>query len=360
MLEGLPVTGKTTNSAFIRMQLERNGKKVKWFHEVARPHPTLFFDESCLTRDEYERLLLTCPHAASALHSIAMFRKNTVGLDLLEAEWNYLSVIGDAAFQALKQYDVWSFPHDGYIEAALDKWADFTEKALLEPDMVYILDSSIFQYQIFRFLLNGAPYEELERFIHRLIDIVKRLNPSLIYFFRDNPEDTINHLEKDRGREFLEYIWERDKEAPYYQDKPKGAKGHIQFLRDYAHAAKMLFEAIDCIKLAVEISKADWPRYESEMLNFIGIKRIPSENIFPPNGVFKNAQLNLEIVVDGLTIKDPTGKLRALTPKTDGEFYVECLPVVLHFEKQDSLIISGLQICERWTTAGMAYERCPL
>ena len=57
LLEGLPSTGKSTNSDFIRLQLERNGKKVKWIREVTRPHPTLFFSEACLSQNEYEDFL---------------------------------------------------------------------------------------------------------------------------------------------------------------------------------------------------------------------------------------------------------------------------------------------------------------
>jgi len=64
ILEGLPSTGKSTNSDFLRMQLERNDKKVKWIHEVAHPHPTSFFSEACLRRSEYEILLQSYPEAA--------------------------------------------------------------------------------------------------------------------------------------------------------------------------------------------------------------------------------------------------------------------------------------------------------
>lgn len=42
MLEGMPSTGKTTNSRFIQIQLERSSMKTEWIHEVAMPHPVLF------------------------------------------------------------------------------------------------------------------------------------------------------------------------------------------------------------------------------------------------------------------------------------------------------------------------------
>ena len=51
LLEGLPGTGKTTNSYMIFEQMVRNGRDVRWLHEVSQPHPMLFFSESCLTKE---------------------------------------------------------------------------------------------------------------------------------------------------------------------------------------------------------------------------------------------------------------------------------------------------------------------
>jgi len=352
MLEGLPGTGKSTNSAFLNVQLERNAYKPCWVHEVACPHPTLFISEACLTYDEYGELLKGHAGAASALNSIAVHRRSFIGVDLTLAQWMHAGVIGEQAFVALRKYDVWDFSLDRYAEVTLDKWAHFVDTAMAHRDTVYVLDSSIFQYQIFRYLLKNAPYERMERFVHKLLGIIKPLAPVLIYFYRDDTEATIDYIEADRGARFLEFMWNRDKAEPYYADKPEGANGHKCFLRDYARWAKTLFNSADCEKTAIEITKADWPRYEAQLLLSLGIEFAPDPSALPPNGVYRNDALDMEIIVEGLTMRDPTGKLRKLTPKSRGEFYVECLPVVLDFAKPGYLLVSGGQICERWTMNG--------
>ena len=73
MLEGLPSTGKSTNSSFLRRQLERNGKKVKWIHEVAHTHPSLVFSQAFLNYNEYETFLLTYPESADIFNKVALF-----------------------------------------------------------------------------------------------------------------------------------------------------------------------------------------------------------------------------------------------------------------------------------------------
>lgn len=357
MLEGLPGTGKSTNSHFLSMQLPQEGKTVKWIHEVARPHPVLFFDEASLTYDEYQSIVNKHPQSERILNQIAVFRKQTVGIDLLGIEWNYIDEIGMNAFQALREYDVWTFPLGKYIEVALEKWAFFTETALKKADDVYILDSGVFQYQIFTFLLQNTPYKKMEQFILNLIKIVKPFNPALLYFYRENARDTVDFLEKLRGNEFLEHIWERDKAKPYYKDKPKGAEGHRQFLMDYADIARRLFDMADCRKLSIEITNQDWRAYEDEMLSFLGAERKPYLDVLPPNGIYRNEVLCLDFEVNELLMKDPYGKERILTPKSDCEFYVECLPVILRFDGLDRIIISGGQICELWTTTGTQFVR---
>lgn len=356
MLEGLPSTGKSTNADFLRMQLERNGKKVKWIHEVTRLHPVLFFDEAGFTFDEYYNFLRTYPEAANIINNIAVFRKSTVGIDLLEIEWNYMDSIGENVYQALREFDIWKYPLDIYKKFALEKWADFAEKALNNKCEIYIIDSAVFQFQIFAFLFKDRPYKELQDFVCQIFNIVKPLNPCLIYFYRDNTETTIDYLEKDRGTQCLENMWKRDRLQLYYQDKPQGAEGFKQFLRDYAKFAGLLFNSLDCRKISFEISKADWIIYENKMLSFLGIERIPGPEFFPPNGIYRSEELNCEIIVDGLIITDPDGNKKKLTPKTANEFYAECLPMVLRFEDLGQLIMTGLQINARWSTTGMIYK----
>jgi len=356
LVEGMPSTGKTTNARFMHIQLERNNMNAKWIHEVAMPHPVLFFDEVGLTHDEYKKFIGTYPKAADILNKLAVFKENTVGIHLPEIEWSYKNEIGNDVYQALLEYDVWKFPLNKYKKFALEKWAYFTERVLENRDEVYIIDSAIFQFQIFTFLFKNKPYEELQSFINQIIDVVRPLNPCLIYLYRDNTEATIDYLEKDRGTSYLDYLWNRDKAQPYYADKPPGPESFKQFLREYASMADMLFKSFSTNKLSLEISDGNWGCREDEMLSFLDINRIPSPEALPQNGAYTNEALGFVIKVDGLSIIDPCGDKRKLFPKSQNEFYVDWLPTVLRFENE-KIIILGSQICERWTTTGLIYGR---
>ena len=356
MLEGMPSTGKTTNARFIHTQLERNNINAKWIHEIAMPHPLSFFDEAGLTHDEYDRFIKTYPKAADILNNIAVFKKSTVGIPFPVIEWNYLDIIGEDVYQALLEFDAWDFPVDIHKKFALEKWAHFSEKALKNRDKIYIVDSAFFQFQIFTFLFENRHYEELQNFIDQITDIIQPLNPCLIFLRRENAEASIDYLENDRGTSYLEYIWQRDKEQPYYTGKPSGVESFKQFLRDYADMADLLYDSFPVKKISLNISDGNWSYHEDEMLSFLNVNRIQDPDASPQNGVYRNEALDYEIRVDGLSITDPNGNTRPLYLKSHNEFYVDWIPTILRFEDK-KIIISGSQTGSRWTTTGAIYNK---
>jgi hypothetical protein len=355
IFEGLPSTGKSTNSRILLSQLERNGYKARWYHEDSRPHPTSFFYEASLSEAKYDQFLFDFPNTERTLEHLKITRKHSISFDLLDIKWKYLDVIGTEAYNALTVYDVWNYPLEKYIDLALDKWEHFVSQ--VNPEEVILLDSSFFQFQIYTFLLEKAAYSALETFIKGLSQIISRLNPTLIYIYRNNVEDTISYLEKNRGVDFLEQIWNRDKHLPYYQGKPTGAEGYREFLRDYSLAADRLFQMVPFDKMSLEISEGHWRDNEAKILKHFHLeyKKEPTAQLVYDR--FKNKESDLQIVMDGLFFIDPRGKRKRIFPKSKNEFYIEDLPVILYFPTPEKLIMHGQQLNDRWTTTGTEYLR---
>lgn len=357
LLEGLPGTGKSTNSHFLRMQLERNGHAAQWLHECARPQPTQFFDDACFTHAEYWAFLRAHPGAREILNHLARFFRRTVEIDLLEAEWNYAAALGEEAMEALRAYHAWQAPPEKAGDYILDKYEAFAAMAARDPDCVYILDSSIFQFNIFGYLLEAKPYAEVEQEVRRLMAPLRSLNPTLFYLYRENVEETIDFLVKRRGIGALEFIRERDKDCPYYQGRPEGVEASRDFMRDYAGWAGRLFQDMDCAKLAVDLSGEDWTRAEDEMLAFLGIQRREAPDFRPRPGVYRSEALELTMEIEGNILRDPVGVSRRLTARSANEYYVEGLPTVLRFAGPDQIAVLAGQIAEKWTTLGAVYRR---
>ena len=356
LLEGLPGTGKTTNAYRLFEQLVRNEWNVRWLHEVSQPHPTLFFSESCLTKEEFRLFQEKYPQVAETLNGIAQVRATTVGIDYLTASRRMPGQEKAAWYQALLQYDGMAFPLERYEPAALEKWEAFVNAAL-RHDTIYILDSAIFQHQIFTYLLSGAEYPRLAGFVGRLMHMLKPLRPALIYLYREHTEDAIAFLEKQRGVKDLESTWERDRERPYYRNKQRNITAFYDFLKDYADCASRLYDESDCEKIKIEITAQNWSRYEAEMLRFIGIARQDAPTYRAKNGTYANAALGASFSIKDGILTDPEGARRRLSPKSQTEFFIEGLPETLFFFTEDSVRLCGQQIIPQWSEEGRVYER---
>ena len=310
----------------------RNGRNVRWLHEVSQPHPTLFFSESCLTKEEYRLFTEKYPEAVNMLSSIAEVRATTVGIDYLTAARRMPGQEKAEWYQELLQYDAMDFPLERYEPAALEKWETFVNTAL-RNDTIYILDSSIFQYQIFT------------------------LRPALIYLYREKTRDSIAFMEKQRGMKDLESAWERDKERPYYRNKQQDVTAFFDFLMDYADCAARLYNESECDKLRIEITAQAWDVYEAEMLRFLGIAHQNAPSCKAKDGTYVNAALGASLTIKDGILTDPEGAKRKLSPKSKTEFFMEGLPEILCFEEDESVKLCGQQIIPQWSETGTVYTR---
>ena len=355
MLEGLPGTGKSTNSYKLYEQLLCNGKKAHWIHEVSQPHPVLFFTESCMTKEEYHNFKLKYPEVADLLDEMAEVRKTTVGIDREAVSRRYQEAQSTAWYQELMQYDAFPTSLDRYELQAPEKWEAFAGNAMEDADTIFILDSSLFQYQIFTYLLKAAPYERLETLVLKIGELIKPLNPLLIYLYRENTEDSIAFLKEKRGEQDLVSTWERDKGEPYYRSKQKDVTSFYDFLKDYAKCAEILFEILKFDKRKIEISENNWKVYEDKMLDLLEINRVEIPAYKAPDGTFVNKENGFSFVIQDNVLKDPEGVHRHLSPKSEDEFFVEGIPTILQFFGENSIRLLGQQIIPQWTETGTIY-----
>ena len=357
LLEGLPGTGKSTNSFKLYEQLIRNGKKVHWIHEVSQPHPVLFFTESCMTKEEFRDFKKKYPEVAELLDDVAEVRETTVGIDQETVSRRCHEAQKQAWYQELLKYDAFPTSLDRYEYQALEKWKAFAESALKDEDTIFILDSSLLQYQIFTYLLKATSYERLEAFVRKIAERIEPLNPLLIYLHRENTEDSIAYLKQQRGEQDLVSTWERDKGQLYYQNKQNDVTAFYDFLKDYATSAEGLFDALKFDKRKIEISENNWKAYEDEMLGLLEINRVEIPAYKAKEGTFVNADRGLSFAIKDNVMKDPEGVQRHLYPKSQDEFFVEGIPTILQFVGEDSVRLLGQQIIPQWTETGAVYTK---
>ena len=210
---------------------------------------------------------------------------------------------------------------------------------------------------ILAFLLSGAEYPRLAKFVHSIMHMLKPLQPALIYLYREDTKDSIAFIEEQRGIKDLESTWERDKERPYYRNKQQDVTAFFDFLKDYADYASRLYDESECDKLRIEITAQAWGVYETEMLRFLGISHRDAPSCKAKDGTYVNAATGASFSIKDGILTDPEGAKRRLSPKSPTEFFMEGLPEILCFNGDNTVKLCGQQIIPQWSETGTVYTR---
>lgn len=152
IIEGLPCSGKSTTSAFVASLLEEQGK-VCFVDEGSGNHPA-----------DYE------------FHALA-----PAGLVSEKEEIVALSDYSGELFEQLLQYKIYDFlPWEKERPLMLAKWREFLDNR--EEDTAYVFNCVLLQNPMCETMMRfGFPEEESKRYIKEIAEMIRPMNPLVIY-----------------------------------------------------------------------------------------------------------------------------------------------------------------------------------
>ncbi|MBV7330435.1 hypothetical protein KFU94_19745 [Chloroflexi bacterium TSY] len=162
---------------------------------------------------------------------------------------------------------------DDWMAERVDKWQAFVNVAM-DSECVTILDGQLFHENVDSLLYFDVAESTIEAFVTHIYDIIDCLNPTLIYFYQDDIRASIRKTFDRRGSGWE--TWQIDwkvHDRPYGQKRGlEGFDGFVQIYSAHRNLTDRLFQSFLKRKLAIENSSADWPYFQKEILDFIGIE----------------------------------------------------------------------------------------
>lgn len=111
----------------------------------------------------------------------------------------------------------------------LEKWRSFVENA--EADTVYVFNCIFLQNPIteamFRF---NRPEEEIRSYIREIADVIRSLNPAIVYIDEPDPEKRIREVLDERGEDWLKAV------VDYHTGQSYGTEHHLSGFDGYLQA----------------------------------------------------------------------------------------------------------------------------
>ena len=295
MVEGIPGAGKSSTCQLLRRSLTAAGRPAVWWHEEQRGHPVYVFTD----RESLQATLTDLGAGQSA----------------------------------------------AVLSRALDRWRAFVEDAA-RRDEVVLIDSCLYGYLTWTLFWYDVPVEEIFRYVAAVEEIVRPLDPHLIYLRQEDVSQTMAAVTDARGNGHRDLYVKRAEDSPHGKRRGlRGFDGLVAYWEGYRAVTAELFarSALDRLELSSAIG---WPARRQRLLSFSGLAETPplGVNLSRFAGSYDGTEVRLE--EDDLfayDLPDRWHRLR-LVPLGGTAFDVESLPHRVDFEVDAAGRVTALRV----------------
>lgn len=184
IVEGLPGSGKSTTAAMIADELNKKGKKVICVDEGVQEHPADYAD-----------------------------------YDFPDFETERMKI--------------------------LEKWRSFVEKS--DKDTIYVFNCIFLQNPMCETMMRfGMEEAASQNYISEIAEIIKPLNPIIIYINQPNVKEAINSVLDERGNDWLNAVMDYHISQGYGKQKNlSGYEGYIECLKERKIRELSILQALD-------------------------------------------------------------------------------------------------------------------
>lgn len=298
LIDGITGSGKSTTAQFLAKQLNENDIKVKWYHEDEYNHPLGYEEdvEVFLSQEESEKFMTTIPKL----------------------------------------------------------WQQFVDHAS-ENNEVHIIESHLLQDTVRILFQNNLKEERIFNFVDEIEDIIKPLNPVLLYFHQEDAGHSIRKIWNRRGDEWKKWFVESDIQTPYVKSCGiTGEAGVIKLWSDYQWFTNQLFDRYGFDKISIENSAGEWDDYYQRISSFLDIKIADTSRKLDVEericGIYKETDGDLECTIkllNGSLVCDliwPDIRILPIDKNIRNKFYLESFPVFMEFVEDTNGCIKQIRL----------------
>lgn len=236
IIEGLPCSGKSTTSSYVAELLKQQGN-VRFVDEGTGDHPA-----------DYE------------LHALA-----PAGLLSEEAQIVPLSQFSGEQFDQLLQYKIYDFlPWETEMPLMLEKWRQFVQEA--QEDTLYVFNCVLLQNPMCETMMRLGFYEEESRqYIAQIAEIIRPLNPVVIYLKNEDIVESIRKASAERPG-WLDGVIDYHVQGAYGKSiRAEGFEGYIQCLTERQERELRILSTLPVESLVLENPQRDWKAAQEQL-----------------------------------------------------------------------------------------------
>ncbi|MFE8699275.1 hypothetical protein ACFYKX_01425 [Cytobacillus sp. FJAT-54145] len=266
IVEGLPGFGKSTTANFIRDLLEEKGIKNQLFLEGNLDHPADYDGVSCHTEAELQHLLSNHLEVKDILQNNVVEKGDKYFLPYQKMKNEYGSKLSTELFNEIFKKDIYELALDQNINLIVDKWTEFAQHALNE-NKTYIFECCFIQNPVTVGMIKyNASKEVVRDYVHRLQEVIKGLDPLLIYVEQDDLEFSFKKAIQERPQEWSEGFVNYYTNQGYGKAKGyKGIEGTIKVLEARRLLEEEIYDSLGIKKVKINNSNYEGKNYKQTL-----------------------------------------------------------------------------------------------
>ncbi|TKJ88911.1 hypothetical protein PaeCFBP13512_16925 [Paenibacillus sp. CFBP13512] len=270
MVEGLMGAGKTSTASFIQKYLEQQHIQASVFLEGDLDHPVDFESVACLNEDEYRSLLQQFEHDKECIQQMVHSQESNYFFFYQKAKQILNDAFPDDLYTYIATYDIYELPLARHCELLLQSWKDFVDR-VADKDEVVVLECCFFQNPMCMLLAkSNADQAVITQYILELADIIKPLQPVLIYLYQEDISTTLHRVSAERSSEWLDFVIRYYTEQEYgkaYQ--LSGVEGLIKCLQVRRRLELEILEQLHIDKVLIDNSELNREQTEQELIDYL-------------------------------------------------------------------------------------------
>lgn len=270
LIEGLPGSGKSTFARLISDKL--NDRKIgnQLFSEGNLDHPADYDGVAFYTKQAFDELI-------NANHK---YKDNIVKMAYKEEEGYFIPFVKmkieskdefpNELFTIIAENDIYELPLDLHIKLLLSRWQKFVDTALANKD-TYIFECCFIQNPVTVSMLRDNSKKEVTiEYINKLAEIIKALNPILIYLDQKDIDSNFRKIIEERPNEWFEGFVDYYTNQGYGKSNGlKGLEGTIQILHTRKELEHEIVDSLNMGKYILDITKGDYSKASNEIAKLL-------------------------------------------------------------------------------------------
>jgi adenylate kinase family enzyme len=263
IVEGLPGSGKSTTAKTIYNVIQSKCIDVHLFSEGDYNHPADFEGVSFFSSKEFCELQKNYLSDEGLLDSIKLEKSKGFLIPYRKAIEEQRILFSEQLLNDITRRDIYDLAIDIHTELIVNRWKEFVDRST-NDDKVIIFEYCFIQNPItVTMIRDGASKEVSKNYVNRLAELIKPLEPILIYVEQDSIEQSFRKAIEDRPKEWFEGF------SSYYLNQGygllnhlNGVEGVLKILEERSNLEKEIYNQLTIDKYI--INNTQFEKYDLE------------------------------------------------------------------------------------------------